>query len=168
MTVCAAPTRAKLSVKVSAGRCSPRRCKPHNPDKWQWPGDVEKRYAAAPSDLIVSPRPGNLPPPPPSSVQLHPRWIDGARHFGDRTPCSCRGRAPTPPFTTHHTLDLRCSADRPRAHLKRLVFGGSRGTNSRNLRNEGHQHRHNPEVHLGGGVPGLRRLPDMMALTDSA
>ncbi|XPE53459.1 amino acid--tRNA ligase-related protein [Shigella flexneri] len=81
------------------------------------------------------------------------------------------GGAAARPFITHHNaLDLDIYLRiAPELYLKRLVVGGFEHLFkiNRNFRNEGISVRHNPEFTHDGTLHGLRRLQNLIELTES-
>ena len=142
------------------------------PEKWHGLQDKELRYRQRYLDLISN-------PDVLQTFQLRSRILAGVRHFMEdmgylevETPMMqpIPGGATARPFVTHHNaldmdLYLRIA---PELYLKRLIVGGFEKVFevNRNFRNEGIDHKHNPEFTMMEFYSAGEDLRDMMSLTE--
>ncbi|HWQ09639.1 MAG TPA: lysine--tRNA ligase [Holophaga sp.] len=142
------------------------------PEKWHGLQDKELRYRQRYLDLISN-------PDVLETFQLRSRILAGVRHFMEdrgylevETPMMqpIPGGATARPFVTHHNaldmdLYLRIA---PELYLKRLIVGGFQKVFevNRNFRNEGIDHKHNPEFTMMEFYSAGEDLRDMMAITE--
>ena len=121
------------------------------PDKYHGLTDKEARYRQRHLDLLVSPEVKRAFVLRSRAVSFIRRYLDALGFLEVETPVlqSVPGGAEARPFITHHNaLDhdfhLRISLE---LYLKRLIVGGFDAVYEigRNFRNEGVDHKHNPE-----------------------
>ncbi len=143
------------------------------PEKWHGLQDKEMRYRQRYLDLIANPE--SL-----QTFQLRSRIVTGVRRFMEgqgylevETPMMqpIPGGATARPFVTHlNALDmplyLRIA---PELYLKRLIVGGFEKVFeiNRSFRNEGMDHKHNPEFTMMEFYSAGEDLRDMMTLTET-
>ena len=143
------------------------------PEKWHGLQDKELRYRQRYLDMISNPEVLQ-------TFQTRSRILAGIRHFMEgqgylevETPMMqpIPGGATARPFVTHHNaldmaLYLRIA---PELYLKRLIVGGFQKVFevNRNFRNEGIDHKHNPEFTMMEFYSAGEDLRDMMALTEN-
>jgi lysyl-tRNA synthetase class 2 len=143
------------------------------PEKWHGLQDKEMRYRQRYLDLISN-------PDVLQTFQTRSRILAGVRRFMEgrgylevETPMMqpIPGGATARPFVTHHNaldmeLYLRIA---PELYLKRLIVGGFEKVFeiNRSFRNEGIDHRHNPEFTMMEFYSAGEDLRDMMTLTEN-
>jgi lysyl-tRNA synthetase, class II len=143
------------------------------PEKWHGLQDKEMRYRQRYLDLISNPEVL-------LTFQLRSKILAGIRHFMEgqgylevETPMMqpIPGGATARPFVTHHNaLDMQLYLRiAPELYLKRLIVGGFEKVFeiNRNFRNEGIDHKHNPEFTMMEFYAAGEDLRDMMALTEN-
>jgi lysyl-tRNA synthetase class 2 len=144
-------TRAgELTVKVTAFKPLVKSLRPL-PDKYHGLADKESRYRQRYLDLMVNPDVKHAFVLRSKAISFIRRYLDELGFLEVETPTlqSVPGGAEARPFVTHHNaLDydfhLRISLE---LYLKRLIVGGFAAVYEigRNFRNEGLDHKHNPE-----------------------
>ncbi len=142
------------------------------PDKYHGLTDKEARYRQRHLDLLVSPEVKRAFVLRSRAVSFIRRYLDDLGFLEVETPVlqSVPGGAEARPFVTHHNalshdFHLRISLE---LYLKRLIVGGFDAVYEigRNFRNEGIDHKHNPEYTMLELYWAGRDYLDILALVE--
>ena len=142
------------------------------PEKFHGLTDKEERYRRRYLDLIMNDESRKIAILRPRIIRAIQRYMDSQGYIEVETPVlqPILGGAAARPFVTHHNaLDkdfyLRIATELP---LKRLIVGGLEGVYEigRIFRNEGMDHKHNPEFTTMEAYCAYSDLEGMMKLTE--